>query len=221
MIRALVIKELRETAGIAAIALAVYAAYLVGLMGGSHLFSFVPGFESEPALVPFIHDQFEWNFGCIAAGLAIVLGFRQSAWEPYQGTSLYLLHRPVSRNAIVLAKLATGAGLLLAVTLLPILFYALWAATPGTHAGPFAWSMTVPAFEVWLMIVLLYFGAFASGIRPARWIGSRLFPLASAFVPIVGYYALPYWWITGLPVLAVTSAWLIGDSLFAAHTRDY
>ena len=34
--------------------------------------------------------------------------------------------------------------------------------------------MTGPAFQVWLLMPLAYLGAFASGIRPARWFGSRL-----------------------------------------------
>ena len=37
--------------------------------------------------------------------------------------------------------------------------------------------MTVPAFQIWLLMPLVYLGAFASGIRPARWFGSRLLPL--------------------------------------------
>ena len=60
----------------------------------------------------------------IGAALAITLGFRQSAWEPSQGTALYLLHLPLARRTIFLTKLATGIGLLLACTLLPILIYA-------------------------------------------------------------------------------------------------
>jgi len=221
MIRALVIKELRETAGIAAIAIAVFLAYLSGLMGGSKLFSFLPGFAAEPPLVPFVQDGFEWVYGCIAAGLAIVLGFRQSAWEPSQGTSLYLLHRPLSRNAIMLVKLASGAGLLLTVTLLPIVVYAVWAATPGTHAGPFEWSMAAPSFRTWFVIAVVYLGAFASGIRPARWVGSRLLPLASVLVPVGASCAPFYWWFTGFPLTLATVAWLTGDILFAAQTRDY
>ena len=46
----------------------------------------------------------------------------------------FLMHRPMSRTAIILTKLLPGAGLLLACTRLPILIYAAWAATPATHS---------------------------------------------------------------------------------------
>ena len=91
----------------------------------------------------------------IGAALAITLGFRQSAWEPSRGTALYLLHLPLGRRAIIVTKLLTGVGLLLGCTLLPILIYATWAAIPGTHPGPFEWSMTGPAFRLWLLMPLV------------------------------------------------------------------
>ena len=72
-----------------------------------------------------------------------------------------------------------GAGLYLAFSAVPILVYAWWAATPGTHAGPFEWSMTLPAWQLWLSITAIYLAAFLVGMRPARWIGSRLLPLVA------------------------------------------
>ncbi len=93
-----------------------------------------------------------------------------------------------------------GRRSLLACTLLPILIYATWAATPGTHPGPFEWSMTGLAFRVWLLMPLAYLGAFASGIRPARWFGSQLLPLASVAVPSLFVYTFPNWWLVGFPL---------------------
>ena len=157
----------------------------------------------------------------IGVALAIALGFRQSAWEPSQGTALYLLHLPLARRTIFLTKLVTGIGLLLACTLLPILIYATWAAMPGTHAGPFEWSMTGPAFRVWLLMPLAYLGAFASGIRPARWFGSRLLPLLSVAVPGILLCSLPHWWLIGFPLLLLVAAVLVSDILWEAETRDF
>ena len=90
-------------------------------------------------------DDFLTMYFFIGVALAIALGFRQSAWEPSQGTALYLLHLPLARRTIFLTKLLTGIGLLLVCTLLPILIYATWAAMPRTHPGPFEWTMTGPA----------------------------------------------------------------------------
>ena len=102
----------------------------------------------------------------IGVTLAIAVGFRQSAWEPSQGTALYLLHLPLRRRTIFLTKIATGISLLLLCTVLPIVVYATWASLPRTHPGPFEWMMTGPAFRLWLILPLVYLGEFASGIRP-------------------------------------------------------
>ena len=167
-------------------------------------------------------DNFLTMLFFIGAALAIALGFRQSAWEPSQGTALYLLHLPLARRTIFLTKLLTGIGLLLVCTLLPILIYATWAAMPGTHPGPFEWSMTGPAFQIWLLMPLAYLGAFASGIRPARWFGSRLLPL------VVGggsrhllVCILPHWWLIAFPLLLLVAAVLVSDILWEAETRDF
>ena len=111
--------------------------------------------------------------------------------------------------------------MLLACTLLPILIYATWAAMPGTHAGPFEWSMTGPAFRIWLLMPLAYLGAFASGIRPARWFGSRLLPLVSVAIPGLTRSCLPYWWLIGFPLLLLVAAVLVSDILWEAETRDF
>jgi len=118
-------------------------------------------------------------------------------------------------------KLVTGIGLLLVCTLLPILLYATWAAMPGTHPGPFEWMMTGPALRAWLLMPLVYLGAFASGIRPARWFGSRLLPLASVALPAIFAYAFPLWWLIGFPVLLLVAAVLLSDILWEAETRDF
>ena len=74
--------------------------------------------NAEPPDVPFVQGNFVTMLFFIGAALAITLGFRQSAWEPSQGTALYLLHLPLARRTIFLTKLTTGIGLLLACTLL-------------------------------------------------------------------------------------------------------
>jgi hypothetical protein len=226
MILALVRKELRETRAFVALALVLYLAYVSKLTGtGGRIFgnlvALVPGMNATAPDIPFVQGDFATPVIFIGIVLAVALGFRQSAWEPSQGTSLYLLHLPMRRRDIVLTKLLTGSALVLACALVPILIYAAWAATPGTHAGPFAWSMTVPVFRAWLTLPLAYLGAFASGIRPARWFGSRLLPLLAVWPPALLAVAFPYWWLVGLPVLMLTAAVLVINILSVAATRDY
>ncbi len=226
MVLAVVSKELRETRAFAALAIGVYVVYLSKLTGTwnpllTSLFWWAPGMSAEAPDLPFVQDNFAAMLFFAGAALAIAIGFRQSAWEPSQGTALYLLHLPLGRRTIVLSKLLTGIGLLLACTLLPILIYAMWAATPGTHPAPFEWSMTGPAFRIWLVLPILYLGAFASGIRPARWFGSRLVPLVAAAPFGLVFGLVPYWWLIGFPGLLLVAAVLVSDILWEAETRDF
>jgi ABC-type transport system involved in multi-copper enzyme maturation permease subunit len=226
MVLAIVRKELRETRLFAALALGLYLIYVSKLTGQwgrvlTHLLGWVPGMNGEPPYIPFVQDNFLTILSFIGVALAITLGFRQSAWEPSQGTAQYLLHLPLARRTIFLTKLTTGIGLLLVCTLLPILIYATWAALPGTHPSPFEWSMTAPAFQLWSLIPLAYLGAFASGIRAARWFGSRLLPLLAVAIPFVFSFEVPSWWLIGFPLLLLVAAVLVSDILWEAETRDY
>jgi ABC-type transport system involved in multi-copper enzyme maturation permease subunit len=226
MVLTIVRKELRETRAFAALALGFSVIYLGKQTGNwapmlNLLVAWVPGMNREVPDVPFVQDNFVTVLFFIGAALAIALGFRQSAWEPSQGTVLYLFHLPLGRHTILGAKVLTGIALLLLCTLVPILIYAAWAAIPGTHPGPFEWSMTEPAFEIWVFLPLVYLGAFASGIRPGRWFGSRLLPLASVLVCLILLGPVPYWWLIAFPMLLVVAAVLVSDILWAADTRDF
>jgi hypothetical protein len=223
VIRALVTKELRETWAYAALALALSLAFVcrqTGFWSRSLLWllDWVPGL-AERALLPFIQSGFGGNLGLIGFVLALTLGFRQSCWEPSRGTTLYLLHLPVRRNTYFVTKLSTGMGLLLGCMSLPILVYAGWAAWPGTHPAPFEWTMIGLAVRVWLLMPLLYLGAFASGIRPARWVGSRLLPLVAVAVPAVVIYNTS--WLPALAAWGLLSAAFVSNILFEAATRDF
>jgi ABC-type transport system involved in multi-copper enzyme maturation permease subunit len=226
MVLAIVRKELRETWLFVALALGLSIICLCKLTGKwnfllTQLVGWFPGMSGESPDVPFVADDFTGMLFFIGAALAIALGFRQSAWEPSQGTALYLLHLPLTRRSIFLTKLFTGIGLLLACTLLPILIYATWAATPGTHAGPFEWSMTVPAFQLWLLMPLVYLGAFACGIRPARWFGSRLLPLVAVGFTGALLAMLSQWSLIAAPLLLLATVVLVSDILWEVETRDF
>ena len=207
-------------------ALVAYVIYLSKLTGHwNHLLTqflgWLPGLGSPWPDLPFVQDGFGTAYGFVASSLAVVLGFRQSIAELLQGTAPFLLHRPMSRRSIILIKMLSGAGLLLACTLLPILIYAAWAATPGTHPAPFEWSMTAPILHIWVTMPLVYLGAFASGIRPARWFGSRLFPLVVVAMPSYLLQFLPHWSLIALPVLLLATAAMISNILLEADTRDF
>jgi hypothetical protein len=218
--KALALKELREVFGITAVALGGYLALVVSLMGGK-VFDWVPGMPNGTEEVPFTGGGFTTFFTFVSVVFAVALGFRQSAWESARGTYLFLLHRPVPREVIFLTKLATGAGVLLLCAGLPVVLYGWWAAVPGHHPSPFAWEMTGPVWRLALLMPLLYLGAFLSGLRPARWFGTRLLPLVAAVVLLVLLNMLPGWWPLGFPLLAAPYGLLVANVCFVARVRDY
>ena len=218
MLTRLALKEIRETAWIALIALAGYLYFLSNEIG----IALLPGQgQVHRQAIPFVSGEFLASFAVISVSLAIALGFWQSAVEWGRGTFLFLLHRPASRMALIGTKLWVGLGLYLICSLLPIVIYAAWAATPGTHASPFEWSMTAMIFKLWVTITILYLGSFLAGIRPARWYGTRLIPLAAVAIPAVAIPLLPWWPILGLPAVVLLDLVLVCNVFFVARTSDF
>jgi hypothetical protein len=227
--KALALKELRELRGIAVIALGIYL-ILVARMMGLKAFEWAPGLPQEQEFPPFSGGEFLSIFALLAVVFAMALGFRQSAWEASQGTLLFLLHRPASRRGIFLTKLGVGASVYLVCSSLPILIYGWWAATPDNHASPFRWAWTLQAWGLMGMLLLTYLGAFLSGIRPARWYGTRLLPLLAALLLItlvldpnsfdVVHLGQPM--VIAISIVFAASALVfVGLICFVAQNRDY
>jgi hypothetical protein len=216
MIKALVVKELRESAGLIALAVlgAVYA--LSGLTGTPIL----PWQYGGISGYPFFNDSLPFYFCLVAGGLAIALGFKQTAWEMSFGTYYFLLHRPVNRRRIFGQKLLVGVTLVMSLSALFLLAFASWAITPGHFAAPFLWSMTVPGWQMWTALPPAYFGAFLSGVRPGRWYGTRLLPLIAAIFIAAIAANMPWFWLTML-ISLVASALLILDIFYYVRERDF
>jgi predicted membrane protein len=215
MYKALVLKEVRENAWMAAVALVAYAFLLLTLMG----FDLWTMRWYPVQRIPFEDVRFLiWSIP-ISAIFGILLGIRQSWWESVRGTSVFLLHRPIARRAVFATKLATGAVLFLSATGLPLLVYALWAAWPGTHASPFYWSMTGTCWLYWLAMTVVYAAAFLTGLREARWFGSRLFPLVGVALPLVVVADTP--WTAGLFVAITADVLLVCSILWVGVDREY
>jgi hypothetical protein len=217
MIQALVRKEVRELAAIVGAGLVMYLVLVAACVGVPPFANWLRSRSEVPFQRPTVHPLYIW----VAAGLALALGFRQSAWEAAQGTYLFLLHRPMRRDAIFLIKLAAGTGLFVVATCAPILLYAWWAALPGHHASPFDWSVTTATWRVYLSMPLLYLGAFLSGLRPARWYGTRLLPLAACGLLVAFLASLPWWWLVGMPLTLLVYALLVTTICHVGRTREY
>jgi hypothetical protein len=216
MLKALVIKELRESAGVAALAAAAILYALADMAG----IQFLPWQMQGSYSMPFVSDALNSYLAMIVGGLAIGLGLKQTAWEFGQGTHYFLFHRPVSRGRIFLTKLAVGLGWVLILSTLLILLWAWWAATPGRVPVPFYWSMTIPAWQHWLTFPVVYLGAFLSGIRPGHWFGSRLGPLAAAIFIAITAASVPFVWLGAAISLISIVAFMIGI-FYYIDRRDY
>ena len=215
MYKALVLKEVRENAWMAVATLVVYVLVLLPLIG----FDWWTMRWYPVQQIPFHDSRFIVRSIIISAVFATLLGIRQSWWESVRGTSVFLLHRPITRRAVFVTKLAAGALLFLLATGLPLLAYALWAAWPGTHASPFSWSMTADCWLYWLAMTAVYAAAFLTGLREARWFGSRLFPLVSAALPLMVISETS--WTVGLLIAIGANALLICAILWVGVDREY
>ncbi len=216
MLKALVIKELRESVGLVALAV-IGAVYMFGELTATPV---VPWQSSTLYSYPFVGDWLGFYFCIVVSGLAIALGLRQTAWELGQGTYLFLLHRPLPRERVFTVKLFVGGAIALTFGVLVILIYALWAQKPGNIPAPFDWRMTEWAWNLWLTVPLIYVGAFLSGIRPARWFGTRLAPLLAAIGVAVAVTYVPWFWLAAAISVLGTIVGLVAARYYV-QMRDY
>jgi len=217
MNRALIVKELRESAPLAALT-AVGAAWVLANLWGVPI---TPWDSRQATELPFVNDGALYAaLGVLGGGFAAMLALKQSAWEEMKGTFRYLLYRPIERRRVVLTKMAVGVAAVMALMGAFILLHAAWAAAPGHHPSPFFWSMTVPAWHIWLVLPLVYLGAMLTGLRPGRWYGSRLLPAAAAGALAFVLGAQPWWWVA-LAGSAIASLFFAACILHVARVRDF
>jgi hypothetical protein len=227
MHRQLALKEFRETIAIGAVGF-VCAILLIGNLmelevdlTGLRIISRHVTAPGPWLSIPFVDPWLDQGLALIGIPLALVLGFRQTLGESFRGLWLFLLHRPLRWSAIVSTKLIVGAVVLLAALVVPVLVFAAWAATPGTHASPFAWWMTGHTWRLCFALTPMYLAAFLCGTRPARWYLSRLLPLAPAGLMLLFVYVTSWWPVTGWIVTATTDAVYLAAILRAIRERDF
>lgn len=225
MLKTLVWKESRELLPLVAFALLVQFYFVAAPANLQYLLMLSPvRLVEPPQVIPFVSDAVSSALFAVAGLFAIAVGLWQTMWESSRGTFQFLLHRPARRGAFFAAKLAIGIALCLLVTCLPLVFYALWAATPGNHASPFRWSMTSWAWQLCLQLPLVYLAAFLSGLRPARLWGSRFFPLTAGLLGLLAMEVLAAG--LNLPLVAMIAGLALETVfvlviLYVAATRDY
>ena len=138
----------------------------------------------------------------IAAVFGAALGFLQIFAESSGDRRALLLHRPISRSRIFLAKAAAGASLYLLALGIPFAWVVAWNATPGHNAAPFTWPMALPWLADVLTGLVYYFAGMLLAQREARWYGSRGLGVAAAFLCSFLVWSMPEFW-HALVVIAV------------------
>jgi hypothetical protein len=182
--KALIQKELRELVKAAVLGLVIlallllqdYHAYARAMrelaLGGAGAGAYSP--LAEGGLLK------ETFYFC--AILGAVLGWLQIHNERRGDLWSFLVHRPVTRTQIFLAKIAAGAGLYVLAAGAPLAAFILWGIIPGHIAAPFEWAMLLPILARFLVGLVYYFAAMLVGLRQARWYASRGLPLPTAIL---------------------------------------
>lgn len=147
-----------------------------------------------------------------AVAFAAALGFVQIFFEAKDDKRSVLLHRPLSRSRIFVAKAIAGVGLYLLALGVPFACLESWLATPGNIPAPYQWSTSLPWLADILSGLVYYFAGMLVAQREARWYGSRCLALAAAFCCSYLVWTLNEFWqalaaigIIG-PIVAV-AAW--------------
>lgn len=145
----------------------------------------------------------------VAALFGAVLGFLQFIGEARGDKRSLLLHRPLSRSQIFVAKAGVGVALYLLALGIPFAGALTLAATPGHVPQPFTWPMVLPWLADALTGLVYYFAGILTAQREARWYGSRCLGLAAGLSCWYFVWTLPEFW-QALLALAVVGALTVG-----------
>ena len=71
-----------------------------------------------------------------------------------------------------------------------------------------------------MVLPIVYLGAFLSGMRPGRWFGTRLAPLAGAILWASFANLMPLWWLF-VPLALLGYVCGLASIAYYAETRDF
>ena len=211
--KALIIKELREHTRLALAALAIMTLGYVRAQ-----WDLLP----SQAWLSVTRRSFLMVATLGGAGFMLGLGFLQTHLELRNKSWAFLLHRPVPRDRLFLAKAAAALLLFLGAIVLPTVVAAAWCAWPGSIAAPFTAAMLVPASVDLLCAMPYYFAGVVMGLWQARFSVTRALPIAGALVVSVLAHKIldEVWWV--LLVAVAATAWLgvVSRNLFVGATES-
>jgi hypothetical protein len=216
MFKALFRKELREFLGIGVAGLAV--SVLVAAMFGPLSVPWSPdalnyhnvgwdlGYDSIARTklelpVPVSSRMYLSALSVLACGMGLLLGLAMSWKEDIKRTWPFLLFRPVTRSQVIGAKLLAALALYCAALAVPFALLAVWCAVPGNTPAPWSADYLYPGLDTLARGLVVLLGAFLSGLRPARWYGTRFAPLAAAALIVVLAAVCPSWPVSSAALL--------------------
>jgi hypothetical protein len=192
-------KELREHFKVALVGLAVFGVMLslafsrcTNLVDGSAAYG--GGFGNDESPQPLLSTNLLTQAAFFCAAFGMLLGWLQIRAEKHPDLWAFLVHRPAPRDTILAGKVLSGLLLYAAGAGVPFLGLVLVAATPGHVAAPFEWAMALPSLAIFLAGISFYFAGLLTGIRAARWSGSRTFGLGPAIVALLPAFGVNEFW---------------------------
>ncbi len=221
MFKSMMRKELMETLAVIFLAGFLYALTLLADVINYHL-RWDPGmFYRQRNWSSVLHSDLNDSLWMLPFGFAILLALVQTLADSFQGTWGYLLHLPPGRRWMISSKLLVGGGAYLGCTGVFLSGCVLIGYMRQTEVHPFRWSMMSVYVQITLIGMLVYLATFLTGLRPARWYGSRLLPLAGCSLLVWGLIGVPQWWVYGFAPLLVFCGLLVGVILYVGDVRDY
>jgi hypothetical protein len=199
--KALVFKEIRENLKLAALGMGIYTLVLLQQYHGYVM-------SPRDMTQPLVNREFLMFTAWFCALFGAVLGWLQIHNERRPDLWAFLMHRPMTRTSIFLAKAIAGLGLYAVAAGLPLLGFIVWARLPGHVGAPFEPIMLRPAATFYLAGTVGYFAGMLTGLRQARWYASRALGLGVVIVVIPLMLLRPEFW-QGLAILLLGAAILI------------
>lgn len=140
----------------------------------------------------------------VSIGLGLVMGFRHFWMPGFTGTWQFLIHRSVTRQAIISAKLAAAVILMLCLSLAWLLLARIAGKSERIIIPPESGIVGMGIFYAYLGFIV-YMGTALCAITKARWYTTRIFGLFFVFIMFMAI----------LPQTSFTNAFIITVVFFA------
>ena len=149
---------------------------------------------------------------CPLAGL--FLGVMHVVTEKRRDLWAFLVHRPISRTTIVLAKTSAGFVLYFLAAGVPVAAANAWLAIPGNVPAPFYGPMMLPGLADLLTGSVYYLAGLLISMREARWYGSRVLAVGVAILCSLIVVSVGYFWLALIAI--IVAAGILGVAVWGS-----